>query len=53
MNLNSGTRRVSLVTNPVITHECDYEIGAYPWSFVTEIFRNANQVKVATVLLSK
>jgi hypothetical protein len=36
----SGTRRVNLVTNPVITHEGgkDREVfttsGAYPWSFV-------------------
>ena len=29
----SGTRRVTLVTNPIIS-------GTYPWSFVTHIFRN-------------
>ena len=37
----SGTRRVDLVTNPLITHECgkDRKVltrsGTYPWSFVT------------------
>jgi hypothetical protein len=42
----SGTRRVSLVTNPVISHERgkDREVlttsGTYPWSFVTQIFHN-------------
>jgi hypothetical protein len=40
----SGTRRVNLVTNPVISRECgkDLEVfvtsGSYPWSFVTQIF---------------
>ena len=42
----SGTRRVSLVTNPVISHEWwkDQKVimtsGTYPWSFVTQIFHN-------------
>ena len=42
----SGTRRVNLVTNPVISRECgkDREVfttsGTYPWSFVTQIFHN-------------
>ena len=42
----SDTRRVNLVTNPVISHECgnDREVlttsGTYPWSFVTQIFHN-------------
>ena len=42
----SGTRRVNLVTNPVINREWgkDQEvfttIGTYPWSFVTQIFHN-------------
>ena len=42
----SGTRRVNLVTNPVISHERgkDQEVlttsGTYPWSFVTQIFHN-------------
>jgi hypothetical protein len=42
----SGTRRVNLVTNPVKSHESgnDREVlttsGAYPWSFVTQIFHN-------------
>jgi hypothetical protein len=40
----SGTRRVNLVTNSVISHEWgkDQEVfttgGTYPWSFVTHIF---------------
>jgi hypothetical protein len=42
----SGTRRVNLVTNPVISREWgkDLEVfttsGTYPWSFVTQIFQN-------------
>ena len=42
----SGTRRVTLVTNPVISYEWgkDQEVvttsGTYPWSFVTQIFHN-------------
>jgi hypothetical protein len=42
----SGTRCVNLVTNSVISHELekDWEVlttsGAYPWSFVTQIFHN-------------
>jgi hypothetical protein len=42
----SGTRRVNLVTNPVISHEWGKgrEVfttnGTYPWSFVTQIFHN-------------
>ena len=42
----SGTRRVNLVTNPVISRECgkDREVfttsGTYPWSFVIQIFHN-------------
>ena len=41
-------RRVNLVTNPVISHECgkDREVpatsGTYPWSFVTQIFHNGH-----------
>jgi hypothetical protein len=41
-----GTRRVYLVTNPVISHERgkDWEAlttsGTYPWSVVTQIFHN-------------
>ena len=46
----SGTRRVNLVINPVISHECE----TYPWSFVTQIFHSGkNKVMVATVKLSK
>ena len=39
----SGTRRVNLVTNPVISNEGkkDREVltasGTYPWSFLTDI----------------
>jgi hypothetical protein len=42
----SDTRRVNLVTNPVISHECgnDREVlttsGTYPWSFMTQLFHN-------------
>jgi hypothetical protein len=42
----SGTRRVNLVTNPVISHERGKarEVfttsGTYPWSFVTHILHN-------------
>ena len=42
----SGTRRVNLVTNPVINREWgkDREVfttsGTYPWSFMTQIFHN-------------
>jgi hypothetical protein len=42
----SGTRRVNLVTNPVISHERgkNREVlttsGTYPWSFVAHIFHN-------------
>jgi hypothetical protein len=42
----SGTHRVNLVTNPVISHEWgkDREVlttsGTYPWSFVTQIFHS-------------
>jgi hypothetical protein len=42
----SGTRRVNLVTNPVISREWgkDREVlttsGTYPWLFVTQIFHN-------------
>ena len=42
----SDTRRVNLVTNPVISHERrkDREVlttsGTYPWSFVTQIFHS-------------
>jgi hypothetical protein len=42
----SGTRRVNLVTNPVISREWgkDREVfatsGTYPWSFVRHIFHN-------------
>jgi hypothetical protein len=42
----SGTRRVNLVTNPVINREWGKgrkvftTSGTYPWSFVTQIFHN-------------
>ena len=44
----SGTCRVNLVTNSVISHEWgkDREVlttsGTYPWSFVTQIFYNGH-----------
>jgi len=41
-----GTVRVTRVSNNVINHElilkgpdCDFD-GIYPWSFVTQLFRN-------------
>jgi hypothetical protein len=45
--LPCDTRRVNLVTNPVISHERgkDLEVfttcGIYHWSFVTQIFHNS------------
>jgi len=42
----SGTHRVNLVTNPVISHEWEQErevfrtSGTYPWSFVTQRYHN-------------
>jgi len=51
----SSTNRVTLVTNPLVSHEWrSYRIvitinGIYPWSFVTQIYRNVNQVTVAAV----
>ena len=37
------TRQATLVTNPVISHEWEYDQittnGTYPWSFVTQILR--------------
>jgi len=45
----SDTRRVNLVTNPVISHDRgkDREVftinGTYPWSFVTQIFHHGQQ----------
>jgi hypothetical protein len=46
----SGTRRVNLVTNPVLSHERgkDLEVFAtsvtYPCSFVTQIFQTGQQL---------
>jgi len=54
------TRRIALVTNPVISHKWEKDRivittdGTYPWLFVTQIFRNgSDQVMVATVKHSK
>ena len=44
--LHDDTRRANLVTNSVISHEWEKDRimittkGAYPWSFVTQLFRN-------------
>ena len=44
----SGARRVNLYTNPVISHEWEKNREllttrwTYPWSFVTQIFRNGH-----------
>ena len=52
----NGNRRVTQVTNPVISHECgkDQEesttFGTYPWSFMRQRF---HQAMVVTVILSK
>ena len=54
----SGTHRVSLVTNPVISREWgkDREMfttsGTYPWSFVIQIFHNGQtgHVKFSNVI---
>ena len=54
----SDTRRVNLVTNPVISHERgnDREVfttsGTYPWSFVTQIFHNGQTSKTFEVMTS-
>ena len=53
---SSCTRRVTLITNPVISHESGKDrivittSGTYQWSFVTRIFRNGqpNHVKIST-----
>jgi hypothetical protein len=48
----SDTRRVNLVTNPVISHEWgkDREMfttsGTYPWSFVTQIFNHGQPIQM-------
>ena len=50
-----GTRRVNIVTKPVISREWgkDRKVftisGIYPWSFVTRIFHDVNQVMLVTV----
>jgi hypothetical protein len=55
----SGTHRVNLVTNLVISREWgkDREVfttsGTYPWSFVTQLFHNGQPSQVVTVKLSK
>ena len=52
----SGTRRVNLVTNPVMNREWgkDREVfttsGIYPWSFVTQIVHNGQPSHGRTVL---
>jgi len=39
----SGTRRVNLVTSPMIKHDREvFTSGTYPWSFVTQIFHNGH-----------
>ena len=54
----SDTRRVNLVTNPVISHERgkDREVlttsGIYLWSFVTQIFHNGQPSKTFEVMTS-
>jgi hypothetical protein len=54
----SGTRRVNLGTNMVISHERgkDREVfttsGTYPWSFVTQIFHNGQPSRRGEDLLT-
>ena len=54
----SGTCRVNLVTNLVISYERgkDREVfttsGTYPWSFVTQIFHNGQPSKTFEVMTS-
>ena len=51
----SGTRRVNLVTNPVISREWGQDrkvfttSGTYPWSFVTRIFQKIFEVMTSTL----
>jgi hypothetical protein len=51
----SGTRRVNLVTNPVISREWgkDREVfttsGTYPWLFVTQIFHFKSAINMHSV----
>jgi hypothetical protein len=53
----SDTRRVNLVTNPVISHEWgeDWEVfttnGTYPWTLVTQILHNGNKSVVPLLTL--
>ena len=48
----SGTRRVTLVTNPVISHEWEKDrkvfttSETYPWSFVTQMCRSGKSSHV-------
>jgi hypothetical protein len=50
----SGTKRVNLVTNPVISHKREKErIWKYTWSSAIHIFCSDNQVIVAVVELLK
>ena len=55
----SGTRRVDLLTNPVISRKWGKDregfttSGRYPWSFVTQIFHNGYQFMMANVQFSK
>jgi hypothetical protein len=52
----SGTRRVNLVTNPIIsrewgkTREVLTTSGTYPWSCVTQIVHNSQPRKVTSTL---
>ena len=54
----SDTRRVNLVTDPVISHERgkDREVfttsGTYPWSCVTQIFHNGQPSRGACKIVS-
>jgi hypothetical protein len=59
MTGSSGTRRVNLVTNPIISRACgkDQEVfttsGTYRWSFLHRYSIAVKHVMVATVTFSK
>ena len=59
LRCSNGTRRVNIVTNPIISRECgkDQEVfttsGTYRWSLLHRYSITVNQVMVATVAFSK
>ena len=55
---NICTRRITLITNPMINREWGKDLkvfatsGTYPWSLVAQLFVTVNKGMVATVKLS-